>query len=290
MKLARFYLHHKFLYYFLWWLALTVLGCLPIFLVQDESLANSLSNWILLIGIFGMLFAPLKVQSLTKLWGRQCNPVAYLQQTDYLLAGLDLSKKITSGYRNAECVVLLINRNAAFCDLGRYEEATEIFRFLQNNAGNKLLPVQMASVYHNLAYIFAQRGEMSFAEYYAGEERTAWKKCKPIGKSVKAQRWLAETGTAALLLQKQGKVSEALALYAQMEQFLQTQKKPILREQVGTAFEAGELYFQLGNYSEAAPRLQFVYENGGTTVYRTKAAEMLQAMQTQNFMNTGKIQ
>ncbi|MGN0519347.1 MAG: hypothetical protein ACI4LB_01270 [Candidatus Fimenecus sp.] len=280
MKLARFYLHHKFLYYFLWWLALTTICCLPIFLVWDEFLSNVLSYGLLCIGIIGMLSAELKVQLLTKLLVRQCDPVAYLQQTDYLLAGLDLSKKITSGYRNAECVTILINRTAAFCDLGRFEEATEIFRFLQNNAGNRLLPMQMMAIYHNLAYISAQRGDMSFAECYAGEERAAWKKCKPIAKSVKAQRWLAETGTAALLLQKQGKVSEALAVYTQMEQFLQTQKKPVLREQVGTAFEAGALYYQLEKYSDAVPRLQFVFEHGGTTVYRAKAAELLQEIQT----------
>lgn len=280
MKLARFCLHHKFLYFVLWWLILTVFGCLPVFLVRDESLSRMLGNWILLIGIFGMLSAPLKLQALTKLLVRQCDPVAYLQQTDSLLAGLDLSKKITSGHRNAECVVLLINRNTAFCELGRFEEATEIFRFLQNSAGNRLLPMQMVVIYHNLAYISAQRGDLSFAEYYAAEERAAWEKCKPIGKSVKARRWLAETGTAAMLLQKQGKVSEALALYAQIEQFLQTQKKPLLHAQVGTAIEVGELYFQLGNYSEAAPRLQFVFEHGGTTVYRAKAAELLQEIQT----------
>lgn len=282
MKLTRFYLHHKFLYYFLWWLTLTVIGCLPVFLEWDESLVNIFRNCVLLLGIFGMLSALLKLQSLTKLLVLQCDPVAYLQQTDSLLAGLDLSKKITNGYRNAECVALLINRNTAFCELGRFEEATEIFRFLQNHAGNRLLPVQMATIYHNLAYISAQRGDMSFAEYYAGEERAAWKKCKPIAKSVKAQRWLAENGTAAFLLQKQGKVSESLALYTQIERFLQTQKKPLLHAQVGTAIEVGELYFQLEKYSEAAPRLQFVLENGGTTVYRAKAAEMLQTIQTQN--------
>lgn len=282
MKLTRFYLHHKFLYYFLWWLTLTAICCLPIFLEWDETLANIFGNWVLVIGVFGMFSALLKLQSLAKLLIWQCDPVAYLQQSDFLLAGLDLSKKITNGHRNAECVTLLLNRTAAFCDIGRYEDALEIFRLLQNNAGTRLLPPQMAVIYHNLTWIAAQRGDLSFAEYYANEERAAWEKCKPIAKSVKAKRWLAETKTAATLLQKQGKVSEALALYTQMEQFLQTQKKPALRARVGTAFEVGALYFQLENYDAAAPRLQFVLENGGTTVYRAKAAEMLQVIQTKN--------
>ena len=282
MKLTRFYLHHKFLYYFLWWLAVSTICCLSIFLVWDEILSNALSYGLLCIGIIGMLFAEQKVQAHIKPLPQQCDPVAYLQQTDFLLAGLDFSKKITNGHRNAECVTLLINRTAAFCDLGRYEDALEIFRLLQNNAGTRLLPPQKAVLYHNLTWIAAQRGDLSFAEYYANEERAAWEKCKPIAKSVKAQRWLAETETAATLLQKQGKVSEALALYTQMERFLQTQKKPALRARVGTAFEAGTLYFRLENYGDAAPRLQFVLENGGTTVYRAKAAEMLQVIQTKN--------
>lgn len=279
LKHARFYLHHKFLYSCIWGVFLGVVVCFSVYITRNTAVSNLISAVAVILFVADLLSVQTYIQSLTKLLTNQCDPVTYLQKTDALLAGLDLSKKITNGIRNAECTMILCNRNTAFCDLGRYEEANEIFRFLQSCAGEKLLPTQMTVVYHNLAFAYAQKGELSLARYYADAEHQTWSFCKPIGKNAKALRWFDETSTAAFLFQKQGELQAAFDLYAQLEAFLQTQKKTYYSARVGIAFELGELYFRVGNFSEALPRLQFVAQNGGTTFYRAEAEKILAEIQ-----------
>lgn len=281
MKYFKFFLKHTTLYYVLWTLLLIVLSCLPIFLFPpSDALRKVFSYVILCIGLCAMQLPIAKQwQQLNQSLTEQNNPILYLQQTDFLFSGIDLTVMLArAGASGSYWRALMLNRVKAFCDLYQFEDALSVFRFLQANAKH-MPPINMAVIYHNLAYIYAKYNDFSLAEYYFEQERAAWQTVKPIGKQRKAQIQALLMDTEAILASSRGDFARAEPLYRQIEAHTQSQSHLSSTQKVGLAFEFGEMYFRMGNYAEAVPRLQFAAQYGGTTYFRAEAERLLSGMQ-----------
>lgn len=280
MKYFKFYLKHTAWYYFLWWLGLTTVACIPIFLFLPANLQSLWLNAVLIGGIGGMLF-PItnRMLQFQKLLTEHNNPVQYLQQTDILFRDMDLPVMLgRAGGGGNYCRVLVLNRVKAFCDLRQFEDALSVFRFLQNNAKH-MTPINMAIIYHNLAFIYAQYNDFSLAEYYFAQERTVWQTVHPISKRRKMRMQVLLTSTEATLASRQGDFARAEPLYRQIEAHMQSQKRLQPAQKAGTAYEVGEMFFRMGNFSEAVPRLQFAAQYGGMTYCRAEAERLLSQIQ-----------
>lgn len=281
MKYFKFFLKHTTLYYVLWTLLLIVLSCLPIFLFPpSDALRKVFSYVILCIGLCAMqLPIARQLQQMNQLLIEQNNPVLYLQQTDFLFSGMDLPAVLgRAGAGGTYCRVLMLNRVKAFCDLHQFEDALSVFRFLQNNAKH-MMPMHMAVIYHNLAFIYTQYNDFSLAEYYFEQERAAWQTVNPISKQRKIRVQMLLADTEANLASRQGDFARAEPLYRQVEAQMQGQKRLQPAQKAGIAYEIGEMYFRMGNFPEALPRLQFAAQYGGMTYCRAEAERLLSQIQ-----------
>lgn len=281
MKYFRFYLTHTVLYYVLWTVLLIVVSCLPIFLFAPfDELRQVFSYPILCCGLCAMQLPITKqLQQMNQLLIEQNNPVLYLQQTDFLFRDMDLPVMLgRAGAGGNYCRVLMLNRVKAFCDLRQFEVALSVFHFLQNNAKH-MTPINMAIIYHNLAFIYAQYNDFSLAEYYFEQERAAWQTVNPISKQRKIRMQVLLAGTEATLASRQGNFARAEPLYRQIEAQMQSQKRLQPGQKAGTAYEVGEMFFRMGNFAEALPRLQFAAQYGGMTYCRAEAEWLLSQIQ-----------
>lgn len=281
MKYFKFFLKHTTLYYVLWTLLLIVLSCLPIFLFPpSDALRKVFSYVILCIGLCAMQLPIAKQwQQLNQSLTEQNNPILYLQQTDFLFSGIDLTVMLArAGASGSYWRALMLNRVKAFCDLHQFEEALSVFRFLQANAKH-MPPMHMAVIYHNLAFIYTQYNDFSLAEYYFEQERAVWQTVNPISKQRKIQVQMLLADTEATLASRQGDFARAEPLYRQIEAHMQSQKRLQPAQKAGTAYEVGEMFFRMGNFSEAVPRLQFAAQYGGMTYCRAEAERLLSQIQ-----------
>ncbi len=281
MKYFRFILKHTVLYYILCLLGLTVASGLSSFFLP-EDVAGWINYLILLpLCLLAGSIPIYQLRRLDKLLAERNDPIQYLQQTDILLNGLDLPlilKRVNAGGNS--CRALMLDRAVAFCNLGQYEDALSVYRFLQNNARH-MPPVYMAMIFHNLAFIYAEYQNESLATYYFEQERLTWQSAKMIGKRGKSTVWFALTETEASLANKKGDFARAESLYRQIEVYVQGENHVSLYKKTALAFEVGEMYFRMGNYAEALPRLQFAAQNGGTCLYRAEAERLLSEIQAQ---------
>lgn len=279
MKALKFYLQHRTLYYVIWWFIL-VIPCLAAIFLLPDGRGECICGLILFVGTVLMVDLPIVwLRRLNQILIENCDPVSYLQQTDFLLSELDAAKKIYNPQRGGIVIQVFINRCTAFYDLERDEEALQIFRLLQNGVSKPLPSQYMRVIYHNLAYIYLRRGELPMASYYFEQEKAVWSQVNWFGENAALTKMLVPLLTEAAVLSYQGDFAHAEPLYVQAEGLLSTQKKPQRHAQVGIAFQVGEMYYRMGNFAEAAPRLQFAADNGGTTFYCARAKELLTAIQ-----------
>ena len=85
--------------------------------------------------------------------------------------------------------------------------------------------------------------------------------------------------TEANLASRQGDFARAEPLYRQVEAQMQGQKRLQPAQKAGIAYEIGEMYFRMGNFPEALPRLQFAAQYGGMTYCRAEAERLLSQIQ-----------
>ncbi len=220
-----------------------------------------------------LIFVPRwEMRKIDRILDDRCDAAAYLSKIEPLV--LLAEKK-----PNYESLQGLLYRKAlALSYLGRLQEAKQIYETLRT------FPIQSASlamflngsmVINSLAEEnlpaaqMYQQGEINCTAIMGERERQKI----PVNAYIQISQ--------ANILNYQKNYAQAKALFTEAEAVISTYEQ-CLCSKVGLSFAIGRTDYNMGNYAEAAPRLQFVADNGGTLLYRTRAKEMLAQIEQAN--------
>lgn len=283
MKLYRFFVQHTVLSLFLFFGSLVCVLMLGYSLPHMQFIVYDLTLvfvWIVLYT--ALILYPLRIY---KQSFDTCTPEKGVEFADSMLQGIDIYKRIQKSAAGLMPRGVLIDRAMFLTLLGRFDEALAVYTALERFCGT--LPNKyMAIVYHNLMMLACAQGNAAAAQFYFEQESALLQNSSvrfvfsfaAVGKTVQEILLSDEISLSVCC----GDLARAEALYRQYEATAKPRKHELMINRVYDAYEIGEMYYRMGNFAQAAPRLQFAADNGGTTFYCARAKELLAAMQQMN--------
>lgn len=285
MKLYRFLVQHTVLFFVLYCF---FVGLSAAFIAHRSLPLTQLIayEWLLClvwIALYTVLMLyPLRIY---KQILNSCTPEKGVEFTDSVLRGADVYKRIQRSLAGDMLRAVLIDRAMFLTLLGRFDEALSVYAMLEQHCGT-LQKKYMVIMYHNLIMLACAQGNTAAAQCYFEQETALLQHgsvrltvfVAAMGKSVK-EILLADEICLSI---RQGDLARAEALYRRYQTTVKPRKNEWLINRVCDACEVGTLYYRMGNFAEAAPRLRFAADNGGTTFYCARAKELLTAIQQMN--------
>lgn len=276
-KALRFFIiHHKGIWigYLLF---IIVFCCTLVCLCSIKVYLLSAAAMILLCFLgYVALVTPL-IRTLYETVFQRCAPQDMLQFVSELFDGADVLSVLRGGSSARLAQGIWIDRGMFLFSLGRYDEALENYRILEQS-GAKLPRALEGAAMLDLSRIAAVRGDETYAQQYIAKARACFKGLRKkvrLLDGVSPENALCEAEAYAAL--RAGDYDRAEALYAELGAFLNhAKRKPMQLYRVDYERQVGALYFQTARIRECVPHMQFASKNGGETVFAKEAAGFIE--------------